>query len=148
MTVNAVNGVATFTNLQIAGPGAHTLTFTSVGLTAATSSSFTVTQVAASLLVQTQPAGATNGAAFTTQPVVHILDNAGLLVTTGSNFDEVVTASIASGPGTLGGTLTAMASNGVATFVGLSITGSGAHTLRFTISTPTLTVISATITVP
>ena len=147
-TVNAVNGVATFTNLQIAGSGAHTLIFTSAGLTSAILTSFTVTQVAASLVVQTQPAGAADEEVFTTQPVVRILDNAGLVVTTGSGAIEVVTASIASGSGRLEGSVTATASNGVARFSNLSIDGRGPHTLRFTTTTLTLSVISATFTVP
>src|SRR6185503_11079887 len=60
-TVNAVNGVATFGNLRIDGSGPHTLTFTATGLTAATSSSFTVTQSISALVIQTQPGGATTG---------------------------------------------------------------------------------------
>ncbi len=130
-TVNAVNGIATFTNLRIAGAAAHTLTFTSAGLTAATSTSTSVTQVAASLSLQTQPAGATSGVAFLAQSVVRILDNAGVLVTTGSGATQVVTAAIASGAGTLSGTVNATAVNGVATFGNLQITGSGAHPIRY-----------------
>jgi hypothetical protein len=145
VTVNAVNGVATFTNLQINGSGAHTITFTSSGLTSATSSSLSVTQNAASLSIQTQPSGATSGVAFTTQPVVRILDNAGLVVTTGTGATEVVTASIATGTGTLGGTVAVAAVNGVATFTNLQLTGSGAHTLQFATTTPALTVISSSI---
>lgn len=57
-TVNAVNGVAVFANLKIAGSGAHTMTFTSAGLASTNSTSFTVTQAAATLVIQTQPAGA------------------------------------------------------------------------------------------
>jgi hypothetical protein len=146
-TVSAVNGVATFSTLRINGSGAHTLTFAATGLTSATSGSLTVTQVAASLSVQTQPAGATTGSAFTTQPVVRILDNAGLVVTTGAGATLVVTASKASGSGTLGGTATATAVNGVATFTNLAITGTGAHTLQFATSSPTLTATSSSITV-
>jgi hypothetical protein len=41
-TVNAVNGVATFTNLRITGSGVHTLSFSSPGLTGATSAAFNV----------------------------------------------------------------------------------------------------------
>ncbi len=146
-TVAAVNGVATFTNLQINGSGAHTITFTSGALTSATSSSFTVSQVAASLSVQTQPAGAVTGTAFTTQPVVRVLDNAGLLVTTGTGASQVITAAVATGSGTLGGTLTATASGGVATFTNLAITGTGAHTLQFSTTSPSLTVNSSSFTV-
>jgi hypothetical protein len=144
-TVNAVNGVATFTNLQVNGSGAHTITFTSGALTSATSASFTVTQVAASLSIQTQPAGATNGVAFGTQPVVHVLDNAGLLVTGGAPL--AVTASINTGGGALGGTVTVNTVNGVATFGTLAITGTGDHTLQFSTTAPALTVNSALFTV-
>ncbi|MBY0490953.1 MAG: Ig-like domain-containing protein [Gemmatimonadaceae bacterium] len=146
-TVNAVNGIATFTNLRVNGSGAQTITFSSAGLTSAASASFTVTQVAASLSVQTQPAGALSSTPFTTQPVIRILDNAGLVVTTGSGASLVVTAAKATGTGTLGGTLTATASNGVATFTDLAITGSGAHTLSFSTTAPALTVNSASLTV-
>ena len=146
-TVSAVNGVATFASLRINGSGAHTLTFAAAGLTSATSASLTVTQVAASLSVQTQPAGASTGSAFTTQPVIRILDNAGLAVTTGAGATLVVTASKASGSGTLGGTATATAVNGVATFTDLAITGTGAHTLQFATTSPVLTVTSSSVTV-
>lgn len=42
LTVNAVNGVATFTNLVLTGTGSVSLVFTSSGLTSAVSNSFTV----------------------------------------------------------------------------------------------------------
>ncbi len=145
-TVNAVNGIATFTNLRIDGPGSRTLQFTSSGLTSATSNALNVTQQAASLQIQTQPATtATSGQAFTRQPVVRILDNAGLVVTTGAGATLSVRAQIASGTGTLGGTTSVNAVNGVATFSNLSITGTGAHTLRFITTTPALSVVSASI---
>jgi hypothetical protein len=149
VTVNAVNGVATFTNLKIAGSGAHTITFSSGALTTATSNSLTVTQTAASLSVQTQPSGAVSGTALTTQPVVQILDNAGLVVTTGTGATLNVTATVASGSGTLGGTATVAAVNGVATFTNLAITGAGigAHTLQFATTTPALNTTSASFTV-
>jgi uncharacterized protein YjdB len=146
-TVNAVNGVATFTNVRINGAGAHTLQFAAAGLTAATSGTLSVTQVAASLAIATQPAGAASGAAFTTQPVVRILDDAGLVVTSGSGATLSVVASIATGTGTLGGTATVNAVNGVATFNNLSLTGSGAHTLRFSTTSPALAIVSGSISV-
>ncbi len=146
-TVNAVNGVATFSDLKLAGSGAHALTFTSTGLTSAVSGSFTVTQVAASLSVLTQPSGASSGSAFTTQPVVRILDNAGLLVTTGAGATLAVGAEVATGGGTLGGGVSVNASGGVATFATLAITGSGAHTLKFSTTSPALSVNSASFAV-
>lgn len=143
-TVNAVSGVASFTNLRIDGTGPHTLTFTATGLTAATSSSFTVTQTVVALVVQTPPGGATSGRAFTIQPVVRIADNAGLTVA-GSTLP--VTARITSGSGTLVGTTTVNAANGVATFTDLRIDGSGAYTLTFSTATPALQVVSPSFTV-
>jgi hypothetical protein len=143
-TVNAVGGVATFTNLKISGGGAHTLTFTATGLTAATSTSFTLTQTATQLAITTQPsASASSGSAFGTQPVVEIRDGSGTKVTGATN---AVTAAIATGTGTLVGTTTVNAVNGVATFTNLQINGSGAHTLSFTASGLT-SATSSTVTV-
>ncbi len=146
-TVNAVNGIATFTNLQLNGRGDHSLQFAATALSAATSNTFAVTQVAASLSMATQPAGAASGIAFTTQPIVQILDNAGLVVTTGAGATLTVTAAIASGTGTLGGTTPVNAVNGVATFADLSLTGSGSFTLDFSTAAPALSIVSNTITV-
>ena len=66
--------------LVITGTGAHTLTFTSSGLTSATSASFNVAAGAPTqLAITTQPSGAASGVAFTTQPVVQIRDAGGNL---------------------------------------------------------------------
>ena len=141
-SVAAVNGLATFSNLRIDGVGAQTLTFTSNGLTAATAT-ITVTQTPAALSIQTQPAGATTGLPLTTQPVLRILDNAGLLI---ANSTLGVTATVASGTATVsGGTATAV--GGVATFTNLRLDGSGSVTLRFQTTTPTLQVVSAAVPV-
>ncbi len=83
------------------------------------------------LALTTQPsATAQSGVAFAVQPVVQLQDADG---NNQSQSGLVVTASIASGTGTLGGTLTATTgSNGAATFTDLRITGAaGAFTLRF-----------------
>ncbi len=126
-TVAAVNGVATFTNLVLSGtPGSFTLRFTPTSLTAATSDSFALSVGAASkVMVTTQPAGAFNGIEFSTQPVVKITDAGGNTIT--SSTANVV-ASIATGTGTLSGTMTVAAVNGVANFTNLKITGTGDHT--------------------
>jgi uncharacterized protein YjdB len=136
-TVQAVNGVVNFGDLRINGSGAHTLTFTSAPLTSVTSGAITVTQNLASLSIQTQPAGATTGVPFTTQPVVRILDNAGLPVAGATNQ---VTATVSSGGGTIGGTTQVAAVNGVATFTNLQVTGAGNHVLTFSIASPALAV--------
>jgi hypothetical protein len=80
-------------------------------------------------MITTQPAGAFNGIAFSTQPIVKITDAGGNTIT--SSTANVV-ATIASGSGTLTGTTTVAAVNGVATFTNLKITGTGNHTLTFT----------------
>ena len=130
-TVAAINGVATFTNLVLSGtPGSFTLTFNPTSLTAATSSSFALSVGAASkVMITTQPAGAFNGIEFSTQPIVKITDAGGNTIT--SSTANVV-ATIASGSGTLNGTTTVAAVNGVATFTNLKISGTGNHTLTFT----------------
>ena len=133
-TVNAVNGVATFTNLAITGNANATLSFAASTLpvasgTSATSPPLTTVQVARQLTVSTQPGGALNGATLSPQPVVRILDAAGLPMATATN---AVTAVINSGNGTIAGTLTVTSINGVATFTNLKINGVGPFTIGFT----------------
>jgi len=147
LTVAAVGGVATFTDLAVTGTGAFALQFTSGTLTEAVSSPFTVTAPTATRLsVLTQPAGTTSGQALTTQPVVELQDASGARVTgaTGS-----ITASLATGTGTMAGTLTVAAVGGVATFTNLAVTGSGTFTLRFSSGALTEAISSAfTLAVP
>jgi galactose oxidase len=76
-----------------------------------------------------------------TQPIVVVKDAAAAAVT-----GAVVTAKIASGPGTLQGTVTATTNaNGSATFGDLGIAGTGSHTLAF--STGAAAATSSTIAV-
>jgi hypothetical protein len=85
-----------------------------------------------SLAMKTEPsASAQSGVAFAVQPVVQLKDGSGADKAQ-SGLD--VTASIASGSGTLGGTVTRQTdATGAATFTDLSITGAGgSYTLRFT----------------
>ena len=140
--VDAVDGVASFTDLRLDGAGAQTLTFTASGLTSAVAS-VTVTQTPAALAIQTQPGGARTGSPLASQPVVRILDNAGRLIATSS---LVVSASVASGSATLTGRA-ATAAGGVATFADLRVDGSGTATLAFSTNSPSLRVTSAPFTV-
>ena len=146
-TVAAVGGVATFTDLKISGtPGNFTLTFTSGGVTAATSGTMALTQQPVSLAITTQPSTtAASGVALATQPVVAIRD-AGNTTVAGSTL--AVVASLASGTGTLVGTTTVNAVNGVATFTNLKINGpTGNNTIQFAVVTgATLGPISANVT--
>ena len=128
-TRNAVSGTATFTDLVLNGPSGNvTLQFASGGLNTVNTAPIALIQTAAKLAITTQPAGAVSGTAFTTQPVVMIQDIGGTIV---ANSTASVTASVASGTGTLAGTATVVAVGGVATFSGLKINGSGNHTLSF-----------------
>ena len=99
--------------------------------TVSASVAVTVTPGAAFQLgLRTQPIGGTIGGPLTTQPVVEIRDAAGNLVSTAST---TVTAALASGGGTLSGTLAVATTGGVATFTNLGIAGSaGARTFVFT----------------
>ena len=124
-------GTASFGNLSITGTvGNHTLVFAASGYVSATSNNIVVTAGPASqLAITTQPSSSvTSGAIFPQQPVVQVSDGAGNPVA-----GVVVTASLASGGGTLGGTLTATsAASGAASFSDLSISGSaGPRTLSF-----------------
>ena len=129
-TATAVSGVATFNDLTITGlVGPRTLTFTATGLTAATSSSFTLAPGPPSTLaIRTQPVAGTAYAPFTVPAAVELRDLAGNV----ANSTASVTATITSGGGTLGGTATVAAVAGVATFTDLTVNGAaGARTLTF-----------------
>lgn len=100
--------------------------------------------IAAKLAMSVQPSGAVNDVAFTTQPAVVVTDTGGVTVPIAGT---TVTAALASGTGTLGGTLTAdTASTGIATFTDLKITGLvGNFTIVFT-ATSLSSITSGTVT--
>ncbi|MEX1185615.1 MAG: hypothetical protein WEA80_03415 [Gemmatimonadaceae bacterium] len=129
------NGVATlgsWTLGTIAGPNA--LMVTSGSLPPAVFTATAVADAPAKLGLVTQPGTASVGAPITAAPVVHVQDQYGNLITTATTS---VTASLASGEGTLGGTVAVTAVAGVATFSNLVIsdfTSDGTATLRFSAS--------------
>ncbi len=102
----------------------------------------TVTPAAASqLVILTQPSStATAGVAFAQQPAILIEDAYGNVRT--SDNSAVVTAARNAGSGTLQGTLTATAFNGVASFVNLS--HNVANTINLTFTSPGLPGTNAT----
>src|SRR5688572_16356660 len=132
----AAGGTATFTNLGITGPaGSYTIQFSGPGLSPVTSATIVVGAAppgpATQLTITTQPSSsAVSGTVFSQQPVLQLRDASGNPV---SQSGVTVTAAIASGGGTLGGTATATTNaSGVASFTNLSITGSaGNRTLSF-----------------
>lgn len=129
--VNAVNGVATFSDLSINRVGnGYRLTATSTGLTSAQSNTFNITVGTATQLVfTTQPDGAaTGGVAFPTQPTVTVEDADGNTITTGTESTASITLAIGTNPS--GGTLTCTtnpkaAVAGVDTFAGCKINFAG-----------------------
>ena len=141
-TVNAVNGIASFSDLRISGVGTYTLSFTSGTLSPITSGNIGITALPPTTLgITTQPGGATSGAIFTTQPVIAVRDAGGSTV---PGATSAVTVAITSGDGALSGTTTVNAVNGVAAFTDLRITGTNVQTLTF--SSPGLTPATSTIT--
>jgi hypothetical protein len=142
------NGMASFTNLVITGPaGSYALRFSSGSLAPVTSNAIVVTVGQPSrLTITTQPSGtAANGAPFAQQPVIQLRDASGNPVGVSG---VAVTASIASGGGTLGGTVTSSTDgSGAARFTNLSISGTvGSRTLAFS-SSGLLGVTSGTVAI-
>src|SRR5207249_1674058 len=128
--VAAVNGIVTFTNLSHNVATNITIQFTSGSLAGTTSSNVTVSPAAASrLTIQTQPGMATAGAAFAQQPVIRIEDPYGNLQS-GDN-STVVSVALNSGTGSLQGSTSAMAINGLATFTNVSYTVAETINLSF-----------------
>lgn len=150
-TTNA-NGAAAFTNLSITGTaGPRGITFTTPSLdpalTAASTQALTLIGGTPSHLNISIPPSPTadSGVVFSQQPIVQLLDAQN---NTAAQAGIAVTASIASGGGTLTGTVTVTTDGlGNATFTNLAIAGSaGPRTLSFAANGLT-GVTSGTITV-
>jgi len=145
------SGVATFTDLGLSGtPGNYTLTFTVGALSSAASNSIALAAGPANqLAITTEPVGAGSGALLATQPVLVVQDAQGNTVTTDNSTQ--VTGTINSGNGgSLGGTQTATAVNGVVTFTDLTLSGLSTenYVLRFGVAGDVLTpALSTTVTV-
>jgi autotransporter-associated beta strand protein len=128
VTVVASSGTATFGTLAINKTGSgYTLTAADGTLTKATSSAFNITPGTATQVVfGVQPSNTTAGVTISPAVTVKVEDSLGNVVTTDTSN---VTVAIGTNPGsgTLGGTVTVVASSGTATFNTLSInkTGSG-----------------------
>ncbi len=137
------SGVATFSGAGISGAtGNYTLTFSKAGLTSATQS-IPVVGAATALAITTNAAGSKSGSAFTTQPVIRVVDAAGNTVTTSTA--SVTIAS--SGDGTIFGPTTATAVGGVATFSTSGITGTADNNYTVTYSSAGLTSVTQSLAV-
>ncbi|MDR3608514.1 MAG: invasin domain 3-containing protein [Oligoflexia bacterium] len=137
-TCTLTSTVAEIKTLQITGPvtkSGGSVTFTNGPAT--------------QLVWTTQPSGGTAGVAWSPQGVLTIKDANGNVVTTGSDATSTVTLAVASGTGTLSGTTSMSAVNGVANFTGhgLYMTAAGNKTILATESVSSLTATSSTITI-
>jgi len=123
VTVNAVNGVATFSNLVPNMPGTFVIRYGAPGCSPINSSAFTVTTgpgAATKLVIDTMQGGYAVNQPMWPAVTVSVRDAADNLVTT---YSTAITIAIFNNPGgaTLSGTLTVMPVGGVATFSTLSL---------------------------
>ncbi len=124
-TATVVNGIASFNNLYHNTAGTIALQFAAGSLPAVTSISSVVSPAPPSaLIIKKPPSGVIAGVAFATE--VDAQDPYGNLAT---SFAGPVTLALASGSGTLGGTVTVTAAAGVADFNDLVSTTSGTISL-------------------
>ena len=144
LDVNAVSGVATFSDLKVNKVGrGYTLRATTSGATGATSDPFDITTTppppqATQLVYTVQPTRTSAGATITPGVEVTAVDDQGRLATSFSGFVTVAIGHDASlfGNAVLSGTRTVRAVNGVARFGDLSIDQSGnGYTLQAAAST-------------
>ncbi len=126
MAATDSNGNATFANISVPTAGAYMVVASDGTVSSGNSSSFTVSPAAAAMLVfSQQPSNAPAGTTINPSIVVDVEDQFGNLVTTDSS---TIVLSL-TGDAALNGTLAVQATNGVATFSGLSVNGSGVYTM-------------------
>jgi len=133
-SVTAVSGVATFTGVSLnrTGVGYSLSASSSLLNSTGSSASFDVTAAPAiALAFKTQPNTVVAGALQTSAIQVSVVDSVGNVITTAT---DPITIAIATGPagGVIGGTKTASAVAGVATFASLTFSVAGVYTLAAT----------------
>ena len=136
-TLNFSNGVLSSHSISITS-ASNNISITAIKTSSSetgTSNTFTITSaVAIRLTIKTQPSSsAIAGVAFSTQPVLHIEDTYGNLVT--SDNSSVVTGTAQGGTGTLQGTSAVTASGGILPFLNLSYNIAESVTILFTSGT-------------
>ena len=140
-------GTATFSDLKITGPaGSYSLRFAAAGVIPAISSAITLSGATGStvLLTTNPPISALDSEVFdpAVQPAVQVKDGGGNPV-----VGVEVTASVASGPGTLQGqTKDTTNAQGNAKFGDLGIAGVGSTTLTFSTGTASVTAAPVSVT--
>ena len=131
-TAQVSGGVATFTNLADSSVGTISLGFSGGGLNVGPSNNVAIGPGAAThLVIQTPPFPLVTAGNPLTDPIVlYEEDQYNNIVTTDNS--TVVTASLATGAGTLNGTKTATVQGGVASFDNLEDDTAGMLSLQFT----------------
>lgn len=140
-------GVATFSNCYLTKAGSYTLKASATGLTAVTSSSFTVSSsTATKLAFGVTSRSSLAGEAFpsASQPVVKVENSSGVVVNTDSS-SVVLSISTGVSGGVLSG-CTQTETSGQISFAGCSLSKAGSYTLKATDGALT-TAISGTYTV-
>ena len=129
-TVNAVNGVATFSNLILDTSGSYTLSASSTDGATGTSHAFTVSPLAATHLAFSQaPANVTAGTVQVPNVQVQAQDQYGNVATTATG-----TVTLSASPSVTVTSGTRALSSGVATFGSLNIQTAGTYTLTASLS--------------
>ena len=146
-TVNAVAGIAPFTNVGISGTAGmiYTLNFSSSGLIS-TSEDILLSFGNSNKLVTNTVATGSSGFPFSQQPVILIQDAFGNTISN-SNALVTMTASGPDGLTTTLGTTTINAVNGIATFTNAGINGTAGLTQTLTFASTGLTPAAQSITV-
>jgi len=135
-TVDAVNGVATFSGVSLDPIGNYEFVATAVDVNPAYSLNFSVVPAGAAQIVIAQQPGAVFQYNPTVTPIVAYLEDANNNIVTTSGTS--VSIQVLSGPAgaVLSGKTTVTTSSGVVTFTGLSLNLAGTYT--FEISSPGL----------
>jgi len=144
VTVNFVNGVATFPGISIDTAGNYTLSATDGTRTSTPTKSFTIspdTNATPVLVFSQEPNGTTSHNTSLTPPLaVSVEDEFGNVITT---LNPTVTLAINTGPngGAINGPKSLGAIHGKVTFTGLSLTVAGTYT--FTASAPNFSPVTS-----
>lgn len=127
----ADRGVHTFTGLKLVTAGTQTLTVRDTTNSSIVGSSSTTVAPAAvaRLAFSVVPTGGTVGAPLSPGVTVQLFDAYNNLVTNDSSTVVTLSLGTNSGGGTLGGTVSASAVKGVATFSNLTLSAAGTYTL-------------------
>jgi subtilase family serine protease len=126
LTVNAVNGIARFTDITFTSTGTAALTASDGSLPAVTSQTFTAKIVPTKLVFAQNPTSTNTGVVINPAIVVDVADYLGHPV---AGDSSAVTLSVYGNTATLGGTTTVNAVNGVATFSNITVTTAGQYLL-------------------